>query len=138
MKKQLFALVGLGLLLASVSAYAQTRMLTANIPFNFVVGRTSLPAGEYTIQSLGLSSRVIAIQNPDRNLTKVLLPNPCTSTKAQERTKLVFHRYGDQYFLTQIWTAGNHMGNELPKSQRETELAMENPAQNVVVVATLR
>ena len=138
MKKQLFAVVGLGLLLATVSAYAQTRMVTANIPFNFAVGRTSLPAGAYTIRSLGLSSRVIAIQNPDRNLTNVVLPLPCISTEAQERTKLVFHRYGDQYFLAQIWTAGNHMGNELPKSRRETEVATDNPAQNVVVVATLR
>jgi hypothetical protein len=138
MKKQLFALVGLGLLLATVSAYARTRMLTANIPFNFIVGKASLPVGEYMIRSLGLSSRAMVIQSQDGNLAKVVLPIACTSTEAQERTRLVFHRYGDQYFLAQIWTAGNDVGNELPKSRRETELAMDNPAQDVVVVATLR
>ena len=53
MKNQLFALVGLGLLLATASASAQTVPLKANIPFNFIVNKAELPAGEYTVQSLG-------------------------------------------------------------------------------------
>ena len=48
MKKQLFALVGLGLLLATASASAQIVRLKANIPFNFVLNKAELPAGEYT------------------------------------------------------------------------------------------
>ncbi len=35
---------------------------------------------------------------------------PANRRKAQKTTKLVFHRYGDQYFLAQIWTAGNDRG----------------------------
>ena len=49
MKKQLFALLGLGLLLATASAFAQTVALKANIPFSFIVTGKTLPAGEYTI-----------------------------------------------------------------------------------------
>ena len=50
MKKQLLALVGLGLLLATASASAQTVLLKANIPFNFIVNKAELPAGEYTTE----------------------------------------------------------------------------------------
>ena len=64
--------------------------------------------------------------------------NPCERAEADQNEPGWFHRYGDQYFLAQIWTAGNDMGNELPKSGRETEVATDNPAHNVVVVATLR
>jgi len=138
MKNQLFALIGLGLLLATASAYAQTGVVKANVPFNFIVEKTQIPAGEYVIQNLGTAGLAMSIQSSDRKMVKVVLPNACESSQAQPKTKLVFHRYGDQYFLSQIWTAGNTRGSELPKSRRETEVAMDYPAQNVVVVATLR
>ena len=64
MKKQLLALVGLGLLLATVSASAQTVPLKANIPFNFIVNKAELPAGEYTLKSLGSSDTAHA--HPER------------------------------------------------------------------------
>ena len=53
MKNQLFALIGLGLLLATASAYAQTGVVKANVPFNFIVNKAELPAGQYTIQAVG-------------------------------------------------------------------------------------
>ncbi len=138
MKNQMFALIGLTLLLAAASAFAQTAVVKANVPFSFIVDKADFPAGEYTIQSLGTSGTAITIQSSDRKVIKVVMPNACESQKAQPNTKLVFHRYGDRYFLAQIWTAGNHLGRELPKSGREAEIAMDYPAQSVVVVATLR
>ena len=138
MKKQLLALVGLGLLLATASASAQTAPLKANIPFNFIVNKTTLPAGEYTLQRLGSSQTIMLIQNTESQITKVVLPNACASQHPSERTKLVFRRYGDRYFLAQIWTAGANRGRELPKSKLETEVALDYPVQNVVLAATLR
>lgn len=138
MKKQLLALVGLGLLLATASASAQTVPLKANIPFNFIVNKAELPAGQYTIQSVGSSASAMSIQSLDNRIVKLVLPHACESPKTQETSKLVFHRYGSQYFLAQIWTAGNNRGQELPKSGRESEVAMDYPVQNVVVVAALR
>ncbi len=138
MKNQLFALIGLGLLLATASAYAQTGVVKANVPFNFIVNKADLPAGQYTIQPVGLSGSAMAIQSPDGQIVKLVLPHACESGEAQKTSKLVFHRYGSQYFLAQVWTAGNDRGQELPKSGREREVAMDYPAQNVVVVAALR
>ena len=138
MKNQMFALIGLGLLLATASAYAQTGVVKANVTFNFIVDKAELPAGAYRIQTLGVSGSAMAIESPDGKVTKAFMPIACTSPQAQKTTKLVFHRYGAQYFLAEIWTAGNDRGRELPASGRETEVARDQAAQNVVVVATLR
>ncbi len=138
MKNQLFALIGLGLLLATASAYAQTGLVKANVPFNFIVNNTDLPAGAYTLQNLGTVGAAMMIQSSDRKVVNGFLPNVCQSNTVPEATKLVFHRYGAQYFLTQIWTAGNDRGKELAKSGREREVAMDYTPQDVVVVATLR
>ena len=83
MKKQLLALVGLGLLLATASASAQTVRLKANIPFNFIVNKAELPAGEYTLQSLGSSDTAMLIQSTDSQIAKMVLPNACASSKPQ-------------------------------------------------------
>jgi len=138
MKNQMFALIGLGLLLATTSAYAQTGVVKANVPFNFIVNKAELPAGQYRIQPMGISASAMAIESPDGKVVQAFLPNACASPQAQKTTKLVFHRYGSHYFLAQIWKAGNDRGQELAASGLETEVARDYPAQSVVVVATLR
>jgi hypothetical protein len=40
-----------------------------------------------------------------------------------EETKLVFNNYDGQYFLSQIWTAGENSGRELRKPRLEVALA---------------
>ena len=138
MKNQLFALIGLGLLLATASAYAQTGVVKANVPFNFIVSKAQLPAGQYRIQSIGVTGSAMTIQSPDGKFTQAFLPNACSSPQAQKTTKLIFHRYGSQYFLAEIWRSGNDRGQELPVSGLETEVALDHQAESVVVVATLR
>jgi hypothetical protein len=135
MKKQLFALLGLGLLFTTASAYAQTVALKANVPFNFIVTGKTLPAGEYDIQSLSGNERVLVIRGAEAS-PKMVMASPCESVRPSDKTKLIFHRYGDRYFLSQIWTAGNSSGTELPQSRREAEVAMDFPMQQVVLIAS--
>jgi hypothetical protein len=52
MKKQLFTLLGLGLLFATASAYAQTVALKANVPFNFIVAAKNASRGRIHHPSL--------------------------------------------------------------------------------------
>jgi hypothetical protein len=136
MKKLLFTLLSLGVMLASV-AYAQTVNVKVNIPFKFVVRDATLPSGEYTIDSLGMTSNAISIRNSNRKTQTLILSHRCESLKTSEQTKLVFHRYGDQYFLAQIWEAGDNAGRELTESRREVEVAQDYTMQNVLLVATL-
>lgn len=47
------------------------------------------------------------------------------SLAVSENSKLVFNRYDDQYFLSQVWTSGNSYGRGLFKSSRERSLGRE-------------
>ncbi len=138
MKKQLFVLLSLGLLLSGASAYAQTVNMKVNVPFSFIVSRTALPSGQYTIQGLGTAGNAMSIRTPDNKAKSLVLARRCESLKTSEQSKLVFHRYGDRYFLAQIWMAGSNSGQEIPKSPRETEVARDYTVHEVVLVAALR
>ena len=139
MKKQLLMFLGLGLL-AATSAFAQSIPLKANVPFNFVVSGRTLPGGEYTIRS--------ETADPEHEFTiagigqtpSVFLSVPCLTLKSgrlSKQTKLVFDRYGDQYFLSEIWIKGKGVGQKLLKTRREAEMAKNNSLQQTVILAEL-
>ena len=136
MKKQVFVLLGLGLLVG-MSAYAQTVNLKADVPFNFIVTGATLPAGEYTIKGLE-NGQTMSISSSDRKAHTLVLSNRCESINSATKSKLVFHRYGDRYFLANIWVAGATSGRQLPTSGREREVARDYSVQDVVLYAALR
>ncbi len=90
MKNQMFALIGLGLLLATASAYAQTGVVKANVPFNFIVNKTELPAGQYRIHPMGITASAMAIQSPDGKVIKAFLPNACSAPQVQDNNQAGF------------------------------------------------
>jgi hypothetical protein len=51
----------------------------------------------------------------------VTLANPVEPPRRQEIGKLVFHRYGDRYFLSEVWNPDR--GSQLPASAQERKLA---------------
>jgi hypothetical protein len=94
------ALFTISALAAATGLVAQEPAAKANIPFNFTVGDTSMPAGEYTITA-SPNTHIVRIQSADRQHADLALgyrsdPNPKVSPR------LVFDRYGDFYFLRRI------------------------------------
>ena len=128
------ALLGLGLLLVASAAQAQTNV-KADIPFDFVVGNQSMPAGEYIVAPSGFGSQAILIRSDDGKATAVTVTNPCVSANPSDKTKLVFRHLAGQYFLSQIWTEGNSSGRELRKSKTEIRLAKNSDKSGEVVLA---
>ena len=124
MKKQAYTMIAMIVLVGSMAmaAKAQTGriQLIANIPFEFSIGNKSLPAGEYTVRSISDDSRnvVLRIQSLDGKNSAILLAGTVEG-KAQERAKLVFHRYANQYFFAQAWVDAQKTGLEAPKSRAE-------------------
>jgi hypothetical protein len=51
--------------------------------------------------------------------------------KPAAKGKLVFQRYGDQYFLREVWAANSNTGQKCVKSklEREVEIAQSKAAQ---------
>jgi hypothetical protein len=118
----MLSLVSMFILCAAVaSANAQLSIpIMAKIPFDFSVGNKKLPAGEYTFSRLsGFSdSKTISVSSEGSTRVfqstfeaQVLIP--------KKDSTLVFHKYGDQYFLEQIWSGGAQEGTQVPESRSE-------------------
>src|SRR5262249_36532270 len=111
--------------------------LKADVPFAFAVGKTALPAGEYRIDSLGTENRVLLIRSMDQNAQASTISNTGRSLEKSDQTKLVFHRYGDRYFLAEIWVQGYSSGHQLPQSKREKEFMAARRVPDKITVAAL-
>lgn len=125
MKRLTLALVGvLGLLVAVGPVYAQEFHLKADIPFQFTVNGRTLPAGEYQVLSAGIPSNrgILQIRNAEGQ-SSILNALPVQLRSTAKNSKLVFNRYGDQYFLSKMWMDGEGDGYEVPQSRLEKELA---------------
>jgi hypothetical protein len=115
--------------LTVTSVHAQGLTMSYTIPFDFDVGGKTLPAGEYYLQRSMDNSRVVTqICNRDKTL-RIYLPqtHPVQDLEVQldSKSKLVFNRYGDQFFLSQVWVLERRIGEELPKNAKERHLQRE-------------
>lgn len=120
-----FALLGLFVMLAAASVSAQTTgQMRANIPFDFVAGQAKLKAGEYTIRRSSEKILVLRGVNDTKNIL-VFAPYTVQRPERDLSGKLVFNRYGDQYFLAATWPNGQPIGSELGQSSGERRLARE-------------
>jgi hypothetical protein len=113
----------------ALTAMATTRVaqaqepLAVNIPFDFVAGNMQLPAGEYMVKVSAPTHTLILISRKDSTASGFINTNAAVSSEPQSESKLVFNRYGDRYFLSQVWTEGNSQGRQLLKSAREKEMS---------------
>jgi hypothetical protein len=141
MNNKLYTLFGAGMLVAALAVplSAQTITLTANIPFAFTVDNKTLPAGEYMIRNNG-NPYVLIFQSEDRNaaaLTMVNHENYLGINSPVTRVDLVFNRYGNRYFLSEVDDSYVSTGFVAPMPKAERELAKNMPAERHEVAATL-
>ncbi len=123
MRTKVLSLLGvMGLLVfGALTAHADELILRANIPFDFIVGSQTLPAGEYSIVKLSSLGNEYMMRND--NGSKAILFDAVTvepKNTSDENAKLVFERYGDSSFLSDIWLGDS--GLQLPKSRNERKL----------------
>jgi len=120
------------MLLATASGLpAQTRPgdTVVDVPFSFQVNGQPLPAGHYIVARFDTVH--VRISSATRNLyvaTHGVLRN------RDYDSKLVFHRYGETYFLTAIWVMGNSTGRELARSAAERALSARKSEMELAVV----
>ena len=95
--------------------------IRAKIPFDFTLGDKKLPAGEYTFSRLsGLSdNKVISVSSADASAHVFQSTFAAHVFTPKNKSTLVFHKYGDQYFLEQIWSGGEQAGSQVPESRGE-------------------
>jgi len=118
----LVLVVMLSLVTASATK-AQSSRQVANIPFDFVVGSEELQAGEYRVEAASSTGMAMKISGEHQGVYR--LSSTITASRRAEKGKLVFHRYGNRYFLAEIWTPGESVGRELLKSKDEKAVERE-------------
>ena len=108
--------------LTSFGKTTSDERITAVIPFDFSVQSQILPAGTYVVKQV--REGMYQIQSEDRHgpmasMQTTALGSP---TGTNNDTKLIFNKYGDQYFLSQIWASGQPEGRGVLKSHSERDL----------------
>jgi hypothetical protein len=106
------------------SARAQRTQVNATVPFNFTVGEQSLPAGNYTIGSALTSPEVLTIRNWDKKINMLSHGEP-TLDNSEYGNTLVFHKYGDRYFLSDIYSAGASLNIHFPTTKEEKQAKLQ-------------
>jgi len=134
--KKLFVVMTIGGLLAlSLVASAQAQMpgvpVRASIPFAFMVRGKTLPAGNYEIERVTDDPSGLLLRNVNNKHEHLVFETESMEGKRiPGHSVLVFNRYGDDYFLSEVVTAGDQIGRELAPSHAERTLRRELTAQN--------
>ena len=122
----MLSLVSMFSLCAAVaSANAQlSNPIRFKVPFDFNVGNKKLPAGEYTFSRLSrvADTRVISVSATDVSAHVFQSTLAAYVLTPKDKSTLVFHKYGDQYFLEQIWSGGEQTGSQVPESRSERNI----------------
>jgi hypothetical protein len=128
MKRYGISVLMLAVALMTSVAFSQIAQQTikADVPFAFNVGDKVIPAGQCFVRTAGANSSALWIENQDAKESTYVVPNPTRSLEPSDRTMLVFHKYGDRYFLARVVKDGSEAGYELRETKVEKELRAQN------------
>lgn len=126
MKSTFIRALGMGaalILLISVAGLAQPPM-KANIPFEFVVGNQTLPTGEYEIGPVqNRDSFIIWVNKLNGSATANAISFGSSNPAKPLKACLIFNKYADKCFLSQICAGNGGTSRKLYVSKAEKEVA---------------
>src|SRR5215510_6550907 len=108
-----------------VSAQGQSlsNPVRANVPFDFIVADKKFSAGDYYISRGGTNSGdlVLRVRSVTGKRGAFQLTSGLRTSAPKKSDTLIFHQYGDQYFLSEVWPAGANAGRMFFESSDERE-----------------
>jgi len=127
-KDRIALIVALAALLAqpAVKAQAPANTVVANIPFAFQIGSSHLAPGKYRLQMEG--DHLLLVRGDSG--AAVLIVENGSANRPSADSAVVFHHYGNQYFLREVRTAGNDDYLWCGESKAEHRAKMEEEALN--------
>ena len=117
------------LLFVPIMAAAQlqpSERIVTNVPFSFVVANTVIPAGECTIQSADEQGWKLTISNRDAKVNIFVQAVPGLGKKSPAVSSLVFHKYGNRYFLSDMKIGNSREVYTFHQSKLEAEMRAQN------------
>jgi len=112
------------LLVLLTPAFAQSAGFRVQVPFEFAVGNHTLSAGQYRVTVI--KPGMVQLERLDGPETAAVLTSYIGGGPSQDRSpRLIFHSYGDHYFLSQVWIDDVNVGHELFTSASELRYARD-------------
>jgi hypothetical protein len=106
------------------TSFAQSNGVQATVPFDFTVGNKLFPSGTYTIKQQSMTANVISIRSHDKPIAVLSLVNR-DSNKSPNGGQLLFHKYGGQYFLSEILCDQADINVAIPPSKTEKRARLQ-------------
>ena len=146
MRRIFTAIVATAFLALTITAPARAQLpgtaMRADIPFDFIVNGKTLPAGNYEVKRLNDEPEGLIIRSVDNKHDHAVFETESTQQNRMPRhDQIVFDRYGDTYFLSEVLTGGMETGRRLAPTRaerelkRETEMASNNAQPQTVSIA---
>jgi hypothetical protein len=121
----LIALV-VGLSICPTKAHAQiVGEIEADVPFQFHIGNTKLPAGKYFIRQFDSANMATVMEITSATGTPSALFNvePVDGKTSAANSELVFNKYGSSYFLASLYDAEDPSWRKVPESRYEKSVS---------------
>ena len=119
--------------LVATAQLGQTETVATQVPFKFIVGNATIPAGEISMQLADQKGWVLALRNRDTKVSMYALAVPSEAKKAA-KTSLVFRRYGDRYFLASLKIGNSRAVYQFRPGKLENEVRAQNVTPTEVVL----
>lgn len=133
MRKALSSIVLLALVLtfgALLGAAQGKKSVILKAQFGFMVEQKELPAGTYQIL---VDHGWLKISSIDGSKAAMVLTLPVSGKTPEGTGQVVFNRYGDHYFLSQVWLPEMETGRQTLESREERELEKREKLQAVIL-----
>ena len=128
------ALLAIATLMTAGTANAQRDVLKVDVPFNFTVNSTVLPAGNYTFGFDSMLPNTVIVQDQAKSVRArfYVLRGPI-GPRTEDR--LIFHRYGGESFLSEVHFDSASNGVSLPESKLERLAGEGNRKEDLASIA---
>jgi hypothetical protein len=117
-------------------------VLSVKVPFEFVVGNRTFPAGTYKFQSLLNSVAgkdaidVLTVRSTEGPLYQALVTEVAAISAESSKPRLLFTRSGGPAFLAEVWEPGKQAGCLIRNHQDQTQTA-QGEGENVTLLASV-
>ena len=134
-----FAVATIAIGLMTPAAYAQRSDLDLRFhaSFPFSVGDNTFAAGDYMVTRLG-HLKLILFNQENRTAASVSVLPASSHKYGDGHARVVFHRYGSQYFLAIVSEGPLDSTFGVYTSKEETQFANTSPQKPVTTVSVVR
>jgi hypothetical protein len=110
----------------ATAQFGQTVSISTQVPFEFVVGDRVVPPGKCVLQAANAAADTILIRNDEKMVRLFSATTLGDARNLPASNQLVFHKYGERYFLAAVRVQGNRVMYWLPESRQETRLRQQD------------